>query len=158
MSSLISFHELVLYLTLKNICQMYIKAKVATPNFFLLNVRRFLFHVISNTISFAQNRSERFLFLAFCHKNWQSLRYLCLRKYVICSCIQRNTTEKIVTVCAHERLPIDLANRRANLSYSSPVCNITKFIIFILAHVSSSLQDQKRKIIFLRCKWGFFKG
>ena len=121
MSSLISFHELVLYLTLKNICQMYIKAKVATPNFFLLNVRRFLFHVISNTISFAQNRSERFLFLAFCHKNWQSLRYLCLRKYVICSCKQRNTTEKIVT--AHERFPIGLANRRANLSYSIPVCN-----------------------------------
>ena len=31
----------------------------------------------------------------------------------------------------------------------------TPCIIFILAHISSSSQDQKQKIIFLHYKWGF---
>ena len=34
---------------------------------------------------------------------------------------------------------------------------VTKFIIVILAHISSSSQDQNQKVIFLHYKGGFFK-
>ena len=53
-------------------------------------------------------------------KNWQSLRYLYLRKYVICCCIQRNTTEKIVTVhTSGSRLVWQIEER----TWASTVCN-----------------------------------
>ena len=51
---------------------------------------------------------------------WLSLRYLRLRKYVICSCIQQSTTEEIVTVyTSGSRLVWQIEER----TWASTVCN-----------------------------------
>ena len=69
------------------------------------------------------------------------------------NCFYAHLAEKIVTVhTSSSRLVWQIEER----AWASTLC-VTKFIIFILAHITSSSQDQKQKIILLHYKWGFFK-